>query len=94
MTRPNLVYIVETVRHSNCAYRYSKKLKRLYLKRISDTCFPAHYGRIELLNEDGSIKDETKEQDDVFILSDRMLHPGVAIPEALTRKIGQFNCYD
>ena len=94
MTHPSLVYIVETVKNSNYGYRYSKKLKGLYLKRISDTCYPAHYGRIESLNPDGSIKEETKEQDDVFILSDRMLHPGITIPEVLTSKIGLFNCYD
>ena len=47
------VYVIETSKGSNFGCRYSKKLKGLYLKRISDNVYPYHYGRVEKYNKSG-----------------------------------------
>lgn len=47
------VYVIETLKGSNFGCRYSKTLKGLYLKRISDTVYPYHYGRIEQYTNSG-----------------------------------------
>lgn len=96
--KQNQVYVIETIKGSNYGYRYSDKLKGLYLKRISANSFPAHYGRIELLDPEGyrinSSNSVKNKDDDVFIISDRNLHPNIMIPEELTIDLGSFKCID
>ena len=92
----DLVYIIQTVKGSSYGYRYSQKLKKLYLKRISDTTFPSTYGRILKLTENQQIDPDQgkQEQEDFYLISDRQFHPDIAILQDQTVNLGKFVCLD
>lgn len=82
------MYTLETIKGSNYSLRFSEKLNALYLKRLSATKFPSHYGRID--------KEQTSEDNasDFWLISDRVFPPGIILPEELTLTIGTFKCID